>query len=81
MEEERKSGLGIASLVLGIISIVTSLFWYITSWSGILAIIFGVKSLKKCGSKVRKSRISNRNSWIIIICIYVYKYDVNNYGI
>lgn len=42
----------IVSLVLGIISIFTSLFWYITLPTGIIAIIFGVKSIRKFGSKM-----------------------------
>ena len=40
-EIKNKSSLGVASLTLGIISIVFSLFWYITLPTGILAIIFG----------------------------------------
>ena len=49
------SSSGVASLVLGIISILTSLFWYITLPTGILAIIFGTKSIKKVGSKLGKA--------------------------
>lgn len=45
----------IASLVLGIISIITAFFWYSTLPTGILAIIFGVKSAKKNGSKIGKA--------------------------
>lgn len=57
MEEnvKNKSVMHIASLVLGIISIVSALFWYITIPTGILAIIFGVKSAKKTGSKIGKA--------------------------
>ena len=57
MEENKKvkSGMHVASLVLGIISIVTSLFWYITLPTGILAIIFGVKSAKRTGSRIGKA--------------------------
>lgn len=57
MEEnnKNKTTLHIASLVLGIISIVMSLFWYIALPTGILAIIFGVKSVKKTGSKIGKA--------------------------
>ena len=57
MEEENKSkhSMHIASLVLGIISVCTTLFWYITLPTGILAIIFGVKSSKKLGSKIGKA--------------------------
>lgn len=55
MEKNNNSGLHIASLVLGIISIITVAFWYITLPAGILAIIFGVKAIKRTGSKVGKA--------------------------
>ena len=57
MEEnvKEKSGMPVASLVLGIISIVTNLFWYMFIPTGILAIIFGAKSAKKMGSKLGKA--------------------------
>ena len=51
---KEKTGMPVASLVLGIISIVTNLFWYVTLPTGILAIIFGAKSAKKTGSKIGK---------------------------
>lgn len=53
--ENNKSVIHIVSLVLGIISIVTALFWYITLPAGIIAIILGVKSAKKTGSKMGKA--------------------------
>ncbi len=54
MEEnnKNKSAMGIAGFVLGIIS---TLFWYITLPTGVLAIIFGAKSSKKTGSKLGKA--------------------------
>lgn len=55
MEKNNNSGLHIASLVLGIISIITVAFWYITLPAGILAIIFGVKAIKRIGSKIGKA--------------------------
>lgn len=57
MEEnnENKHVMHIASLVLGIISIVTALFWYVTLPTGITAIVFGVKSAKRTGSKIGKA--------------------------
>ncbi len=55
MEDKKKSGMPVASLVLGIISVVTNLFWYITLPTGILAIVFGVKSIKRLGSKLGKA--------------------------
>ena len=57
MEEnkENNSSMHVAALVLGIISILSSLFWYMTLPTGILAIIFGVKSARKTGSKMGKA--------------------------
>lgn len=57
MEEnyKNKSVMNIASLVLGIISIITALFWYIALPTGILAIVFGVKSAIRTGSKIGKA--------------------------
>lgn len=59
MEEnnKEKSTIGIAGFVLGIISILSALFWYITLPSGILAIIFGAKSVKRIGSKLGKAEL------------------------
>ena len=42
----------IVSLVLGIISIITNLFWYISLPAGITAIVLGAKSYKKEGKKL-----------------------------
>lgn len=44
-------GLSIASLVLGILAIVSSVVWYIGIVLGVLAIIFGAVSVKKQGRK------------------------------
>ncbi|MBQ3297483.1 MAG: DUF4190 domain-containing protein [Bacilli bacterium] len=51
-KNESRIVMHIVSLVLGIISILTSLFWYMSIPTGIVAIIFGVKSYKKIGSKL-----------------------------
>ena len=42
----------IISLVLGIISVITTLFWYISLPAGITAIVLGAKSYKKEGKKL-----------------------------
>ncbi len=42
----------IVSLVLGIISILTAFFWYISLPSGITAIVLGTKTYKKQGKKL-----------------------------
>ena len=55
VNEKNKSAMAIASLPLGIISIVTNLFWYMSIPTGILAIIFGAKTTRKLGSKLGKA--------------------------
>lgn len=54
-EIKTKSSMGIASLTLGILSIIFAIFWYIALPTSILAIIFGAKSTKKMGSKLGKA--------------------------
>lgn len=46
---------GIASLVLGIITVLASHLWYLSIITGILAIVLGVKSNTK-GNKVKKGK-------------------------
>lgn len=53
--DKNKSGMPVAALVLGIISVLSTLFWYITLPTGILAIVFGAKSARKTGSKLGKA--------------------------
>ena len=73
MEEnnKEKSTIGIAGFVLGIISILSALFWYITLPSGILAIIFGAKSVKRIGSKLGKAGLI---MWIIGLSLFAFIY-------
>ena len=54
-EIKSKSSLGIAALTLGIISVVSTLFWYITVPTGILSIVLGRKAISKVGSKLGKA--------------------------
>ena len=46
-KDENRMVSHVISLVLGIISIVSVFFWYISLPSGIIAIVFGAKSYKK----------------------------------
>lgn len=55
INDKKYSSMNVASLVLGIISIVLCLFWYMTIPAGILAIIFGAKTSRKLGSKLGKA--------------------------
>ena len=54
-ELKKKSSFGVTALVLGILSIIFAAFWYISLPTGILAIIFGRKGIKKVGSKLAKA--------------------------
>ena len=51
VQQTEGQGLSIASLVLGILAIITCLVWYIGIVLGVLAVIFGVVSVKKRGRK------------------------------
>lgn len=56
MENEIKktTGFNVSSLVLGIISIITAAFWYVTVPAGVLAIVFGTIGCKS-ESKLAKT--------------------------
>lgn len=61
MEEKNKNNstaMNIASLVLGIISIISFLFWYMSLPTGILATVFGAKAIKRSGSGLGKSGLA-----------------------
>lgn len=68
--EKKKSGLAVASLTLGIISIVLFGFWYIALPTGILAIILGNKSVKKHGSNMAKAGIITAIIGLSIFALY-----------
>ncbi len=73
MEENKNNGsaMRISALVLGIISIVTHFFWYISLPAGILAIIFGTKEIKRTGSKMAKSGLITGIIGVSL-CVFVY---------
>lgn len=54
-DNRRYSAMPAASLALGIISIFTTLFWYMSIITGVLAIVFGVKSIHRSASKLGKA--------------------------
>jgi len=49
---KKKSPYGVLSLTLGIISIISALFWYISLPTGVLAIITGIKGKNMVDSKL-----------------------------
>ena len=52
MKKDNRMVSHIVALVLGIISILTTFFWYISLPSGIAAIVLGTKTYKKTGTKI-----------------------------
>ena len=72
--ETKGTGFGIASLVLGIISIIFLYYIIISIISAILAVIFGIVAIKRGDRTFGKNRSSIRNSFInnyfIIILIF-----------
>ena len=53
MKDKNEKYVGhIVSLVLGIISILSALFYYISLPTGIISIVLGIKAYKKHGSKL-----------------------------
>lgn len=67
---ERK-GYSVASLVLGILAIVTSIVWYLGIILGILAIIFGAVSLGTRGRKKAIAGIVTGSIGIILALLFV----------
>lgn len=68
--ENKKSGLSVASLTLGIISLILYGFWYVTMPAGILALIFGGKAVKKTGSKLAKAGIITATVGLSLFILY-----------
>ena len=70
-EIKNKSSLGVASLTLGIVSIVLAIFWYISIPTGILAIVLGKKAINRTGSKLGKAGLI---TGIIGLSLFVFIY-------
>ena len=70
-KDKNKSAMSVASLTLGIISIVFSLFWYISIPTSIIAIIFGTKTIKKFGSRLGKAGLITGIVGISL-CVFLY---------
>lgn len=71
VKDKNKSAMAIASLPLGIISIITNLFWYLSLPTGILAIIFGAKTTRRLGSKIGKSGLITGIIGVAM-CVFIY---------
>ena len=71
VKEKNKSAMAIASLPLGIISIITGLFWYLSLPTGILAIVFGAKTTRKLGSGMGKAGLITGIVGVAI-CAFIY---------
>ena len=71
VKEKNKSAMAIASLPLGIISIIFNLFWFISLPTGISAIIFGTNTTRKLGSKIGKAGLVTGIVGVSI-CAFIY---------
>ena len=71
IEIKNKRAMAVASLPLGIISIILNLFWYISLPTGILAIIFGTKTIKRFGSKIGKAGLVTGIVGVSL-CVFAY---------
>lgn len=76
--EKNKSPFNAAALTLGIISIVIALFWYLSLPTGILGIVFGVKGIRKTGSKVAKAGMITGIVGVSI-CLFIYCFILGLY--
>lgn len=66
--KKESKGFSIASMVLGIISLVLLCIWYISLPCSILAIIFSIVGMKKGGKGMA---IAGLVTGIVAICLYV----------
>lgn len=71
-EQTESQGLAIASLVLGILAIITCLVWYIGIVLGALAIIFGAASVKKRGRKKAIAGIVTGSVGVVLSLLIVW---------
>ena len=72
VKEKKQTGMCVAALSLGIVSIVFNLFWYICIPTGILAIIFGAKTARSLGSKLGKAGlITGIVGLSLCACLYI----------
>lgn len=73
---KKKSPYGVVSLTLGIISIVMSIFWYVSIPTSILAVIFGNKGRKIYGSKTSIAGMITGIVGIALTGIFLFVYGV-----
>lgn len=79
-EKDRK-GLAIASMVLGIVSLVLFCIWYISIPCAILALVFGIISLKSSKKGMAIAGISTGAvGFILMILLYVFVFFVIGIG-
>ena len=70
-KKEKRTVSHIISLVLAIISVLTTLFWYISLPTSIVAIVLGAKSYKKEGKKLGLAGLITGIVGLVI-CLLIY---------
>lgn len=53
--DKKHSAKPVSAFVLGILSVIFAVFWYVTLPCGIMAVIYGSKASRKLGSKLGKA--------------------------
>ncbi|MBQ6130385.1 hypothetical protein IJI72_01710 [Candidatus Saccharibacteria bacterium] len=71
LQARKNSALPTAAFVLGLVSFLTTLFYYISLPAGILAIVFGVKSIKSLGSRLGKAGLI-LGILGVVFCVLIY---------
>lgn len=71
-EQTEGQGLAIASLVLGILAIITCLVWYISIVLGVLAIVFGAVSVRNRGRKKAIAGIVTGSIGIVLSLLIIW---------
>lgn len=71
-EQTEGQGLAVASLVLGILAIITCLVWYIGIVLGVLAVVFGAVSIKKRGRKKAIAGIVTGSIGIVLSLLIIW---------
>ena len=80
-KEKDRQGLAIAAMVLGIISLVLFCVWYISIPCSILALIFGIISVKSSKKGMAIAGISTgATSFVLTILLYVFIFFVLGFG-
>lgn len=70
-QQSSGQGMAIAALVLGIVAITTSLIWFISVPTGVLAIVFGALGLKSAGRRKALAGVITGSLGVIFSILFI----------